>query len=80
MDPNSMDMFLGYNWLVKHNPEVNWKNRKIQFIRCLGSYKMKHQDTEFKIRTHTIETKEKDNGEIEKKLNTTNPEDLLDYI
>ena len=22
-DLNGMDMFLGYNWLVKHNPEVN---------------------------------------------------------
>ena len=19
------DMFLGHDWLVKHNPEVNWK-------------------------------------------------------
>jgi len=24
MDLNGMDMFLGYDWLVKHNPEVNW--------------------------------------------------------
>jgi len=23
MDLNSMDMFLGHDWLVKHNPEVN---------------------------------------------------------
>ena len=23
MDLNRMDMFLGHNWLVKHNPEVN---------------------------------------------------------
>lgn len=23
-DLNSTDMFLGYNWLVKHNLEVNW--------------------------------------------------------
>ena len=23
-DLNGIDMFLGYNWLVKHNPEVNW--------------------------------------------------------
>ena len=22
-DLNSIDIFLGYNWLVKHNPEVN---------------------------------------------------------
>jgi len=24
MDLNGIDIFLGYNWLVKHNPEVNW--------------------------------------------------------
>jgi len=23
IDLNSMNMFLGYDWLVKHNPEVN---------------------------------------------------------
>ena len=26
MDLNDTDMFLGHNWLVKHNLEVNWKN------------------------------------------------------
>ena len=39
MDLNSMDMFLGYDWLVKHNPEVNWNIRKIQFTRCSRTYK-----------------------------------------
>ena len=29
MDLNGIDMFLGHNWLVKHNPEVNWKEDKI---------------------------------------------------
>ena len=24
IDLNGMDMFLGHDWLVKHNPEVNW--------------------------------------------------------
>jgi len=24
MDLNGIDIFLGYDWLVKHNPEVNW--------------------------------------------------------
>jgi len=28
-DLNEMDMFLGHDWLVKHNLEVNWKNRTI---------------------------------------------------
>jgi len=42
MDLNGMDMFLGHNWLVKHNPEVNWKNGTIKFTRCPESCKMKH--------------------------------------
>jgi len=32
MDLDGTDMFLGHDWLVKHNPEVNWKNRTIKFI------------------------------------------------
>ena len=38
------DMFLGYDWLVKHNLEVNWKNRTIKFTRCLGNCTIKHKD------------------------------------
>jgi len=49
-DLNRTDIFLGHNWLVKHNPEVNWKNRMIKFTRCLESCTMKHQDIEFKTR------------------------------
>ena len=49
-DLNGMDMFLGHDWLVKYNLEVNWKNRTIQFTRCLGSCKIKHQDIKFKTR------------------------------
>jgi len=28
-DLNSTDMFLGYDWLVKHNLEVNWNTEII---------------------------------------------------
>ena len=35
IDLNGMDMFLGYNWLVKNNSEVNWDIGTIQFTRCL---------------------------------------------
>jgi len=38
-DLNSMDMFLEYNWLVKHNTEVNWNKETIQFTRCIRVYK-----------------------------------------
>ena len=41
-DLNRTDMFLGHDWLVKYNPEVNWKNGTIKFMRCPGSCKMKH--------------------------------------
>jgi len=58
-DLNGMDMFLGHDWLVKHNPEVNWKNSTIRFTRCSGSCTMKHKDIRFKTRrtkaTETIE-------------------------
>ena len=58
MDLNRTDMFLGYNWLVKHNLEVNWKNRMIWFTRCSRSCKMKHQDIEFRTKccsNHSLE-------------------------
>ena len=29
IDLNRMDMFLGHDWLVKHNLELNWKNGMI---------------------------------------------------
>ena len=80
-DLNGMDMFLGYNWLVKHNPEVNWKNGTIKFTRCPGSYTMKHKDIRFKTRrTMAIATMEQDNGEIGKELDKINLEDLPEYI
>ena len=41
-DLNSTDIFLGHNWLIKHNLEVNWKDSKIKFTRCLGSCRIKH--------------------------------------
>ena len=30
-DLNKTDMFLGHDWLVKHNIEVNWKEDRIWF-------------------------------------------------
>jgi len=84
MDLDGTDMFLGHDWLVKHNPEVNWKNGTIKFTRCPGNCTMKHEDIRFKSRkTKTIETtdnKEQDNREIRKEPDKMNPEDLLEYI
>ena len=85
-DLNRMDMFLGHDWLVKHNPEVNWKNKTIKFTRCPSNCTMKHKDIQFKARrnktmeTTTTDEKDKDNSEIGKEPDKTNPEDLPDYI
>jgi len=80
-DLDGMDMFLGYDWLVKHNPEVNWKNGTIQFTRCLGHCTMKHEDIWFNTRRQMAMDKiEQDNSEISKEPDKTNPKDLPDYI
>ena len=83
MDLDGMDMFLGYDWLVKHNPEVNWKNGTIKFTRCPGNCTMMYKDIWFNSRwTKEIATDktEQDNGEIGKEPDTMNPEDLPEYI
>ena len=50
MDLNGMDMFLKHDWLVKHNTEVNWKNRTIKFTKCPGNCTMTHKDIQFNSR------------------------------
>ena len=82
-DLDGTDMFLGHNWLIKHNPEVNWKNGTIKFTRCPGNCIMTHKDIRFNSRRtkETVTDKtEQDNGEIGKEPDKTNPEDLPDYI
>ena len=49
-DLAGMDMFLGHDWLVKHNPEVNWKNSTIKFTRCPGNCTMMYKDIQFNSR------------------------------
>ena len=41
-DLNRIDMFLGHNWLVKHNLKVNWRNEIIKFTRCPENCTMKY--------------------------------------
>jgi len=58
MNLDGTDMFLGHNWLVKHNPEFNWKNRTIKFTRYPENYTMIHKDIQFNSKqTKAIETK-----------------------
>ena len=57
-DLDRIDIFLEHNWLVKHNPEVNWRNGTIKFTRCPGNCTMTHKDIQFNSRqTKAIETK-----------------------
>ena len=44
MDLDGTDMFLGHDWLVKHNLEVNWRNGTIKFTRCPGNCTMTHKN------------------------------------
>ena len=50
MDLDGTDMFLGHDWLVKHNLEVNWKEGTIKFTRCPGNCTMMHKDIRFNSR------------------------------
>jgi len=81
MDLDGTDMFLGHDWLVKHNLEVNWKNGTIRFTRYPGQCMMKHEDIRFKTRrTKAMDNTEQNNSKIGKEPDKTNSEDLLDYI
>ena len=42
MDLNGTDMFLEHNWLVKHNPEVNWDKGTVRFTRYPKIYRTIH--------------------------------------
>ena len=76
-------MFLEYNWLVKHNLEVDWNNGTIQFTKCPRTCKLKHQNISFLSkyqRTQTADDNDKEQQEIGKEPDPTNLEDLPDYI
>jgi len=82
-DLDGTNMFLGHNWLVKHNPEVNWKNGTIKFTRCPGNCTMTYKDIQFNSRRTketVIDKMEQDNSKIGKEADKTNPEDLPEYI
>ena len=41
-DLNGMDMFLEYDWLVKHNLEVDWNKRTIKSTICPRTCRTNH--------------------------------------
>ena len=34
-DLEKVNLIIGYTWLKKHNPEIDWNTREIKFMRCL---------------------------------------------
>ena len=28
------EIFLGYTWLIKHNPEINWVSKRVEMTQC----------------------------------------------
>src|ERR1700742_346739 len=34
-------VFIGYDWLLKHNPEIDWRSQEIKFSRCPAECNMK---------------------------------------
>ena len=82
-DLNGTDIFLGYDWLVKHNLEADWNKGMMQFMRYPRTCRTNHQDISFtprNWRTQITDDNDKRQQEIRKKLDPTNSEDLPDYI
>jgi len=55
IDLNRTDMFLEYDWFVKHKSEVNWKTGIIQFTRCPRTCRTHYQDISFTSKTRRIQ-------------------------
>lgn len=72
------ELFLGHDWLIKHNPEVDWINGQIKFTRCPENCTMKHQPIAFPTHTRRL-VPHNDLWEEEDKPDPTNPEDLPEY-
>ena len=67
--------------MVKYNPELNWDMRTIWFTRYPKTYRTQYQDIIFRMRrAQAMETSDKEQLKIDKKLDPTNLEDLPEYI
>ena len=61
MDLNGIDIFLGYDQLFKHNPEVNWNTRTIQFTRYSKKCRIQYQNVSFTSRTKRLQLTDNQN-------------------
>jgi len=82
-DVKGTDIYLGHDWLVTHNPRINWKQGTIQFTNCPDECSIPHQDVTFEQYNRRLtpnDDEPKDADEVEKEPDPTNPEDLPHYI
>lgn len=73
-DISSADVFLGYDWLVKHNPEIDWEHQEVKFSRCPNNCTIPHETIHFGSYTRKLEQVQ------EKSADTTQPTDLPKYL
>jgi len=75
------DLFLEHDWLVEHNPEVDWKEGVIWFTRCPEHCKTEHESIWFTSWSRRLLPKEEEESKGgNKEPNPTNPEDLPKYV
>jgi hypothetical protein len=48
-------LFISYDWLFKHNPEINWRDQKIVFSRCPEECNMSGTETQEGVRKDDLE-------------------------
>ena len=71
------DIFLGYDWLEKHNPEIDWKKGTMNFTRCPKNCHLTGQTTMFNNQQALIHTHEPTE---DKEPDKTGELDLPKYI
>ena len=76
---DAADIFIGYNWLTKHNPTINWETGMVIFNNCPLGCHINHSTFEIPQHLRRLKTETEDSPE-EKEPDPTNPEDLPDYI
>ena len=75
------DLFLEHDWLVEHNPEVDWKEGVIWFTRCPEHCKTEYEAIQFTPWLRRLLPKEEEESKGgDKEPHPTNPEDLPKYV
>src|SRR4051812_39718977 len=73
LDIRHTDMLLGHDWLVHHNPTVNWTTGHVNFNRCPPDCKIKHSDPRINMDGRKYKTRMVEVGDPEAPRRTKNP-------